>query len=205
MVRAASGDGHQLIEVPAQPGGQRLAQRGHVGVGGHLGGIHPEHRLARVAHLRPGQRAIPGLPVHLRQPRTGQVPALQPGRDQGRDHAPDPAALPRRRRGIDDLLHVPGRDVLAADRADDRDRTARTGGAGYARACGTTAAAPEAAPLTGRTRSGPRRAASYSAHRPPAARLRAGCGDLAARGRLLRHGGSLSSCVVAGERADDDS
>ena len=38
----------------------------------------------------------------------------------------------------------------------------------------------------------------------PAARRFVGiCGDLGPRGRFLRHGDSLSSCVVAGERADD--
>jgi hypothetical protein len=36
-----------------------------------------------------------------------------------------------------------------------------------------------------------------------AAPLRAGCGDFGPRGRFLRRGDSLSSCVVAGERADD--
>jgi len=35
-----------------------------------------------------------------------------------------------------------------------------------------------------------------------AAPPRTGCGDLGPRGRFLRHGDSLSSCVVAGERAD---
>jgi hypothetical protein len=35
------------------------------------------------------------------------------------------------------------------------------------------------------------------------ARPRAGCGDFGPRGRIVRHGDSLSSCVVAGERADD--
>ena len=39
----------------------------------------------------------------------------------------------------------------------------------------------------------------------PAARAapRTGCADFAPRGRFLRHGNSLSSCVVAGEKADD--
>ena len=64
-----------------------------------------------------GGSAVPGLPVHLRKACVSQVPALQPGRD----HTPDPAALPRRRRGVDDLLHVPDRDVVAAEPGDDRD------------------------------------------------------------------------------------
>jgi hypothetical protein len=45
-------------------------------------------------HPRRGHRAIPGLPVHLHQPRVGQVPALQACADQGRDHALNPVALP---------------------------------------------------------------------------------------------------------------
>jgi hypothetical protein len=36
-----------------------------------------------------------------------------------------------------------------------------------------------------------------------AARPQAGCGDFAPHGRFRHHGHSLSSCVVAGERADD--
>ena len=80
----------------------------------------PTAPTRRDTRPRQGQRAVPGLPVHLRQPRAGQVPAPQARGDQGRDHAPDPAALPRRGGGVDDLLHVPGRDVLADDRVDDR-------------------------------------------------------------------------------------
>src|SRR6185312_15446672 len=38
---------------------------------------------------------------------------------------------------------------------------------------------------------------------PAVERLWGFCGDLGPRGRFLRDGDSLSSCVVAGERADD--
>jgi hypothetical protein len=114
------GDGHQLIAVAVPPGGQRPAERGHVGVGGHLGRVDPQRRFTRSARPRRRQRAVSSLPVHLRQPPAGQVPAPQARGNQGGDHAPHPVALPRGGGGIDDLLHVPGRDVLAQDRADDR-------------------------------------------------------------------------------------
>ena len=58
--------------------------------------------------------------MHLGQPRVGQVPALDPRADQRGDHPVHPVALPGGRRGVDDLLHVPGLDVLARHRADDR-------------------------------------------------------------------------------------
>ena len=48
-----------------------------------------------------------------------------------------------------------------------------------------------------------KRVASRAGYTCLAAWPRAGCGDFGPRGRLLRHGDSLSSCVVAGERAND--
>jgi hypothetical protein len=96
------------------------AEAAHVGGGRDLGGIDPQVRFPRDADRGRGQRPAGGLPVHLRQPRAGQVPAVDPRRHQGGDHPPDPVAFPGRRRGVDDLLHVPGLDVLAGDRGDDR-------------------------------------------------------------------------------------
>jgi hypothetical protein len=49
-----------------------------------------------------------------------KVPALDPRRDQRGEHPVHPVAFPGRRRGIDDLLRVRGRDVLAGDCVDDR-------------------------------------------------------------------------------------
>ena len=57
-------DGHQLVAVAVPPRDQRAAEPGQVSVGGHLGGINPQHRLA--PSTRQGHRAVPGLPVHLR-------------------------------------------------------------------------------------------------------------------------------------------
>ena len=74
---------------------------------GDLGGVDPQRRLPGDGHPRGGQRAVPGLPVHLGQPRAGQVPALDARGDQGRDHPAHPVAFPGRRRGVDDLLRVP--------------------------------------------------------------------------------------------------
>jgi hypothetical protein len=50
----------------------------------------------------------------------GQVPALDPRRDERGEHPVDPVAFPGGGGGADDLLGVGGRDVLAGDRADDR-------------------------------------------------------------------------------------
>ena len=112
--------GHQLVAVPVPPPRPAAGRARPRRAGGHLGGVHAERRLTRDGHPRQGHRAVHGLPVHLGQPRAGQVTALQARGDQRRDHAPDPVALPRRRGGVDELLHVPGRDVLAEDRVDDR-------------------------------------------------------------------------------------
>ena len=199
-----------------------------------------------------------------------------------------PVALPRRGRGVDDLLHVPGRDVLAGDRADDRGgeplaqpalgvrvlagplpldrepvgvqvvRDQVRAGPLHVRRVGfqplgdllqlggqlllgrrlallpLAVLVPDRPPaallLAGRVdrdpalqldhraaapggrAPGPAREHPPGAVRPAFARRRAGgpaagrlwgfCGDLGPRGRCLRHGDSLSSCVYAGERAD---
>jgi hypothetical protein len=67
-----------------------------------------------------GERSVPGLPVHFGQARAGEVAALDAGADHGGDHPVDPVAFPGGRRGVDDLLHVAGLDVLADDRVNDR-------------------------------------------------------------------------------------
>jgi hypothetical protein len=46
--------------------------------------------------------------------------ALDTGADHGGQHPVDPVALARGGSGVDDLLRVANRDVLAGDRADDR-------------------------------------------------------------------------------------
>ena len=113
------GGGHQLIAVAVPPGGQGLAEPGYIGVGGDLGGVDEQRRFPGHAYLRGGECAVPSLPVHLGQPLVDQVPALDPGAYQGRDHPLDAPAFPWGGRGVDDLLHAPGLDVLADDRVDD--------------------------------------------------------------------------------------
>jgi hypothetical protein len=68
--------GHQLAAVAVPPGGQRPAEPADVIVGGDLGGVDPQRRFPGHGDLRGGQQAVPGLPVHLGQPRVGQEPAL---------------------------------------------------------------------------------------------------------------------------------
>jgi transposase len=75
-----------------------------------------------IAHKGRWQRPVAGLPVHLRKPGAGQVAAVHAGANQGGDHPLDPCALPGRRGGVDDRLQVGDLDVLAGDRADNRDR-----------------------------------------------------------------------------------
>jgi hypothetical protein len=58
--------------------------------------------------------------VHLRQARVDQVAAVDARADERGDHPGHPRAFPGGRRGVDDLLHVAGLDVLAGDSADDR-------------------------------------------------------------------------------------
>ena len=69
-----------------------------------------------------GHGPVPGLPVHFRQPGVHQKPGVDSRRDERGNHPPDPVAFPCRRGGVDDLLHVPGLDVLAGDLPDHRDR-----------------------------------------------------------------------------------
>ena len=114
------GVGHQLVQVPAPSGGQGLAEPGDVSGGGDLGGVDELRGLALHADLRAGRGPVPGLPVHLPQPRVGQVPAGDPGGDHGGQAPVQPGALARGGRGVDRLLHVGDLDVLAGDRGDDR-------------------------------------------------------------------------------------
>jgi hypothetical protein len=81
------GVGHQLVAVAVPPGGQRPAELVDVGVGGDLGGVDEQRRFPGHADLRGGQQALAGLPVHLGQPRVGQVPALDARADQRREPA----------------------------------------------------------------------------------------------------------------------
>jgi hypothetical protein len=113
--------GHQLIPLPVPPGGQHLPEPLHVVGGRDLARIDPQSRFPGHAHPRRRQRAVPRPPVHLRQPRVGQVPGLDARGDQGRDHPVHPRALPGGGRGVDDLLHVPRLNVLAQRVADHRD------------------------------------------------------------------------------------
>ena len=112
--------GHQLIQLTPRPGGQGLAELADIGGGGDLGRVDPQRRLPGRAGLRLGHRPVPGLPVHLPQPRISQVPALDARGHHGRQAPVQPVALAGGRRGVDDLLHVTGGDVLAGDRRDDR-------------------------------------------------------------------------------------
>jgi hypothetical protein len=102
------------------PVAERQTKPGDVVDGRDLAGIDPQRGFPRDTDQGRGHRPVPGLPVHLVEPRVGEVSAVQARADQGRDHPPDPVPLARRGRGVDDRLRVPGRDVLAGDRADDR-------------------------------------------------------------------------------------
>ena len=112
---------HELIPRAAPPGAKRPPEPGDVAAGRDLGRIDPQRRFPREADRGRGHRPVPGLPVHLGQPRVGEVAAVQARADQGRDHPPDPVALARRGCGVDDRLRVGDGDVLAGDRADNRD------------------------------------------------------------------------------------
>ena len=75
--------GHQLVAVPVRPGGQGQAELADVVGGRDLGGVDPQRRFTRDADHGFGQRAVPGLPVHLRQPGVHQVAGVDPRRDEG--------------------------------------------------------------------------------------------------------------------------
>ena len=69
------GIGHQLMQVPAPSAGQGLAEPGDISGGGDLGRVDELRGLSLHADLRAGRGPVPGLPVHLPQPRVGQVSA----------------------------------------------------------------------------------------------------------------------------------
>ena len=99
---------------------ERLAEPGDVPGGRDLGRVYPQPGLPRDADDGRGQWPFPGLPVHLGRLGTDQVTALYPRADHGRDHPPNPVTFPCRGCGVDDGLGVPGLDILAGDRTDDR-------------------------------------------------------------------------------------
>ena len=111
---------HQLIQVPAPPRGQGLAEPGDISAGGDLGGVDELRGLSLHAALRAGRGPAGGLPVNVPQPRVGQVSAPDSRRDHGRQAPVQPGALARGGRGVDRLLHVGDLDVLAGDGGDDR-------------------------------------------------------------------------------------
>jgi hypothetical protein len=70
--------GHQLVTLPMHSGGQRPPKLGNVTVRRNLGRIDPLNRLPRQADRRRRQETVPGLPVHLGQPRIHQIPGVIP-------------------------------------------------------------------------------------------------------------------------------
>ena len=113
------GAGHQLMQVPQDR--EDLPELGHVRMPGDLCGVHEQRGLSGHAHGRRRRGTVlPGLPVHVLQPRGRQVAPGDPGRDQRRDAPPQPLAFPVGGRGVDRPLHVGGLDVLAGQAADHR-------------------------------------------------------------------------------------
>ena len=113
--------GHQLIQLaaPARRPAPGRAWRHRSAAGISAGSTHSADSPEMLA-CGSGTGRSAGLPVHLPKPRIGQVPALDARAHHGRQAAVQPVALAGGRRGVDDLLHVTGGDVLAGDRRDDR-------------------------------------------------------------------------------------
>ena len=113
------GVGHQLVQVPAPPGGQGPAEPGHVSMSRDLGRVDEQGGFPGDGDPRAGRAPAGGLPVHLPQPGAGQVPGCDPRGDHGRQAPAQPGALACGGGGVDDALHVGEADVLAADRRED--------------------------------------------------------------------------------------
>jgi hypothetical protein len=108
------------VQVTAPPGGQGVAEPGDVSVGGDLGGA--DELVGFSLRAGPGGGGGPagGLPVHLREPGAGQVPAADSCGDHGGQAPVQPGALALGGRGADCFLHVGDLDVLAGEAGDDR-------------------------------------------------------------------------------------
>jgi hypothetical protein len=113
------------MQAAVPPLAQGLARHVDVGIGGDLGRVDvlyglPGHADLRL-RLRP--RPVPGRSLAFLWTSLSRglarYPALRPAATMADRHLCS-ARLFRRRRGIDDLLHVTGPDVLAGNRGDDR-------------------------------------------------------------------------------------
>ena len=165
------GVGHQLMQVPAPPGGQGLAEPGDIGVGGDLGGVDELRGFPGDADQRGGRGRPPACQCTSRSRGLTRYPAVIPAVTRADRHRLQPGALPGGGRGVDDLLHVGDPDVLAGDRGDDRgDEPGAQPPLGIGVLAGPLPWTGGAGPGTGTRRSGPRRAAPCAARQPAAAR-----------------------------------